>query len=387
MSEYIFEYRGQVHVFPKDDEDKDKYIVFACAKNEDPYIREWVSHYEKLGFDKVIIADNNDSPDSLQEILRDKIDDGFVQIFPCNGIEQFQLYIYNMFLAEGNYKWCAYFDCDEFLELNVHADIKSFLEGVKEHCVLINWVVFGSNGVQTHEEGDVQDRFKVPVNPVAFFKENYYVKPIIRGGEYHGEYLNSTHCPSNETSINIGGYYKVDYSSHVYCPPRYKYAYIKHYYTKSFDEWMANKVRRGWPDEMPKILRASNYFIVDKNPEFPDIRYYNGLFIDNNEFSEKKFKEKYDDMMNTYELVELRSTTHNVYSIILHAFAMMKFYTNHIIAINSEDIDDCTFANLLEYAMITGNRVCFAFSKDDIYKAFWNKTTWNKKLYYFIDCQ
>lgn len=387
MNKYVFEYSGNTYIFDKDEADKDKYIVFSCAKNEDEYILEFVEHYLSLGFDKVIIADNNDDQTIVSGILKDYIDKKQVQIFNCCGIEKFQIYLYNMFLKEGNYKWCAYFDCDEFLELNVHRDIKEFLNGIDEHCVLIHWVVFGSNGIERKEEGKVQDRFKIPASPVPFFKENYYVKPIIRGGEYNGERLTNTHCPSFETSINIGGYFKTSVTSHVYCPPRYKYAYIKHYYTKSFDEWMSTKVKRGWPDEMPKILRASNYFIVDKNPDYPENRYINGFFIDNNDFSEKKFRESYDEIMGTYEMIELFSSYQNVYSIILHAFALMKYYTNHVIVIKEGSIDDCTFGNLLEYAMRTGNKVCFAFNDEDVKMAFWNRTTWNKRLYYYIDCR
>ena len=386
MSQYIFEHEGVKYYFKKDESDKDKCIVFACAKNEDEYIVEWVEHYKKLGFDKIIIADNNDSPASLKEILSEYIESGFVQIFPCNGLKRFQLYIYNMYLKEGNYIWCAYFDCDEFLELTVHKDIKDFLSGIKENTVVINWVIFGSNGKINKENLPVQERFKVPANPVPLFKENFYVKPIVRGGEHRGEYMTNSHCPFGTDSINIGGYCPVNFPSIVYTPPRYKYAYIKHYYTKSFNEWMSNKVKRGWPDEMLDILKPSNYFIVDKNPEFQIDKYTNGFFIDNNEFSEKEFHEKYDATMNTYEMIELLSTDNNVYSLVLHAFSFMRYYTNHLIVIKNENIDDCTFGNMLEYALITGNRVCFAFDDSDVEKAFVNKTTWNKKLFYYMNC-
>lgn len=387
MGNYVFDFNGTAHLFSRDDADKDKYIVFACAKNEDSYIREWAEHYLNLGFDKIIIADNNDSPESLREILADFISNGTVQIFECNGLKKFQLYIYNMYLKEGNYKWCAYFDCDEFLELNIHHDIKEFLSGIEEHCVLINWIIFGSNGEIHKRDGKVQDRFKNPVAPIPFFKENFYVKPIIRGGEYHGEYLSNTHCPSYDYSLNHGGYCKVGYGSHVYYPPRYKYAYIKHYYTKSFDEWMSNKTKRGWPDEMFDILKPSNYFIIDKNPEFQIEKYTNGFFVDNNEFTEKKIHEKFDDVMSQYEMIELRASTNNIYALTLHLYSLMNCYKNHIFVIRNECVDDAMFGNFIEEAFRTENKVCFAFNDNDVNMAFWNTTTWNKMNYYYFDCQ
>ena len=60
-------------------EDLDKYIVLTFAKNEDRYIVEFVEHYLKLGFDKIIIVDNNDQP-TLENILSEFIKQGTVEL-------------------------------------------------------------------------------------------------------------------------------------------------------------------------------------------------------------------------------------------------------------------------------------------------------------------
>lgn len=386
MAYYNFEYSGQTFQFEKDESDSEKVIVFACAKNEDDYINEWVEHYLNLGFDKIIIADNNDSPEPLRNLLSKWINNGQVQIFECNGLKKFQLYIYNMFLHEGNYKWCAYFDCDEFLELNSHASIKGFLSGIEEDCVLINWMVFGSNGNIHKGNGLLKERFKCPVSPVSFFKENFYVKPIIRGGS-NNMYLTNTHCPLYCDKMNIGGYYTVDYSRHVYSPVRYKYAYIRHYYTKSFDEWVSNKVKRGWPDEMFDILKPSNYFIADKNVDFEIDKFINGFFVDNNSLTEQSIKEMYDDIMGKYEMIHLFSSSRNIYGIFIQLFSLMRYYTDHLFVVSGEYIDDSTFALMLWYGMLTGNRVAFSFDQSDLERIFFEKTTWNKNLFYYINCE
>lgn len=388
MAYYEFNYGGNTYHFKKDESDKDKYIVFACAKNEDDYIEEWVNHYLSLGFDKVIIADNNDSPESLRTTLSKYISDGTVQIFECNGLKKFQLYIYNMFLKEGNYKWCAYFDCDEFLELNVHKDIKDFLANIMEECVLINWVVFGSNSKANKEDLPVQERFKEPVSPLPFFKENFYVKPIILGGRDRGFHMNNTHCPLGERKMfNLGGYYLTSLSSHVYYPQRCKYAYIKHYYTKSFEEWMANKVKRGWPDEMFDVLKPSNYFIVDQNNRPIIEKFINGFFVDNNEFTRERIGELFGQEMEKYQVIVLKSSDDNFYSLTLHLYAFMTYYTDHIFVIDVKNVDDSLFNSFLEYAIITGNKLAYAFSELDISRVLWNKATWNKSLYYYVDLQ
>lgn len=383
---YEFIYQGNTYYFQKDESDKDKIILFACAKNEDSYIKEWVEHHLKIGFDKIIIADNNDSPESLRNILNEYISDGLVQIFECCGLKKFQLYIYNMYLNEANYKWCAYFDCDEFLELTTHENIKDFLNGIKEKCVLLNWVVYGPDGNIHKIDEPLSVRFKTPVIPIPFFKENFYVKPIL-SGELTGAYLTNTHCPSYISDINIGGYIHVENTSHVYYPPRYKYGFIRHFYTKSFDEWMTNKIQRGWPDEMFDVLKPQNIFIVDKNPDFQIEKYTNGFFVDNNSFSSEYIHNEYDDIMNKYEMIHLYSSTKNAYAIVIHVFTLMREYSGHIFVLSDDFIDDTLYAHILSYAMITGNRLAFSFNDGDKFKILGNKTNWNNHLYYYMDCQ
>ena len=35
-------------------------VVCAMAKNEHLYIKDWVNHYLRIGFDKIYIYDNDD---------------------------------------------------------------------------------------------------------------------------------------------------------------------------------------------------------------------------------------------------------------------------------------------------------------------------------------
>ena len=114
---------GNERWFRKDINDRNKYLVVTCAKNENEYIREWIQHYLNLNFDKIIICDNNDD-ESLLGVISDYIEQGVVEVFDCRGLGSFQVQFYSMFCAEGNYEWCGYFDCDEFLELNAYSDIK-----------------------------------------------------------------------------------------------------------------------------------------------------------------------------------------------------------------------------------------------------------------------
>lgn len=363
--QYKFDYLGNTYFFDKDEADKDKYIVFACAKNEDDYIREWVDHNLNIGFDKIIIADNNDDNTKLPSILSGYIENGTVQIFDCHGIQKLQLYIYTMFLKESNYKWCAYFDCDEFLELSQHSSVKDFLKNIQEDCVLINWVVFGGGGKYLKEDGKLSERFTEPVRPLSLFKENFYVKPIVRSGKTFKRF-STTHSPDPKyvPIYNLGGYEHVRHQSHVYAPPRYKYAYIRHYYTKSFEEWLENKVKRGWPDEMPDLLKAENYFILENKSEFEIDKYIKGLFVDNNAMETNKGD--LEEAVNSHRVIVMKSTVKNPYALILESFFIMKNFKDKIIVFKGDYVDDSLYSAFLEYGLMTGNHVAFVFNDMEI---------------------
>ena len=381
--QYKFEYQGNTYLFDKDESDKDKYVVFSCAKNEEDYIIEWVEHNLSIGFDKVIIADNNDDNVKLPSLLSKYVEDGTVQIFDCHGLKGIQLYIYDMFLAESNYRWCAYFDCDEFLELSQHASVKDFLATIKEDCVLINWLVFGGCGNLLKKEGTLKERFKEPVYPSCIFKENFYVKPIVRSGStFIGFRHTHSPIPKYLPLFNLGGYCHVRNQSHVYSPPRYKYAYIRHYYTKSFEEWLQNKVKRGWPDEMPDLLKAENYFILDNGDEFKIDKYIKGLFVDNTAMDTNK--EDLARQIGDNRIVLLKSTERNTYALILEAFFIMKNFTGKVIVFEGDYVDDAMYAAFVEYGVRTGNDVAYIF-KDEEFRNILKKYN-GGSTFYWINC-
>jgi hypothetical protein len=376
-------------LLPMHVEDKDKYLVLTCAKNEDKYLVEFVEHYLKLGFDKVIIADNNDEP-TIEVILDKFIKKGQVEIYDFRGVSYFQVQLYRLFANKGNYKWCAYFDADEFLEIGSFNNIKEFLEPIKENCVLFHWLNFGSNGEKHYKKGSLQERFRLPVSPILYFKENCFVKSIVRGGDYwKGCHFNGSHLPyfekEKEKNIyNSGGYETKTGHLHCFYPIRYKYAYLKHYYTKSFDEWLT-KSNRGWPDGTPN-LRTSTFFGFENIVpfDFDKIKYAafgdSSDYYDNITRESKFFKETTDD----YSVIHFVNESKLVYSLIVTLTSVMKVTTDHTYIVSDEHIDDILYGMLLECAYHTGNRLLFCKNHDDVYRAFLKYKKEGEDNYYII---
>lgn len=85
------------------------------AKNEAPYIEEWINFHHKQGVSHFIIYDN-DSTDNFHEVLKPYIDSGLVTYKLLSGKAR-QLDAYNMALHDygRKFKYMAMIDADEFM--------------------------------------------------------------------------------------------------------------------------------------------------------------------------------------------------------------------------------------------------------------------------------
>lgn len=135
--------------------------VLAIIKNEGPYLREWIEFHKMMGVDKFFIYDN-ESNDNTKEILEPYIKSGLVEYTYFPG-QKMQLPAYNDWLQKHKFdvKWLAIIDLDEFIVPKKHNSIKEYLAGLDRGVsqVLINWLMFGSNGHKTKPDGLVIESY------------------------------------------------------------------------------------------------------------------------------------------------------------------------------------------------------------------------------------
>lgn len=368
MSEYYFKHCGLS--FPKDENDKYRYVVIACAKNEEDYIVEWIEHYLGLGFDKLFIVDNNDKGNErLPNTIEKYVKEGKVQIFDCRGVNAVQVGLYADFCAEANFKWCAFYDCDEFLEIGSYRSIKSYLKQFNGYDVVsLNWLCFGPNKQIKQTEGKVQERFKKPISPILYFKENGFIKSIVRGNKekFKDCFFNGSHLPVNcpDAEYTIAGYYEPFDTSQYFWMPRYKNGYIKHYYTKSFEEWI-KKAGRGWPDGTD-TLNLKKYFIYDEQYEIPIEFTKNSVFNKDEYSTYNHFKKE----IEAYDVIQFSTDGEFMYAYLGGALDVMEHTTDHTFIIGTNAVDDGAFCLLLEMAYKTGNRVVFAKNQSEVWETY-----------------
>ena len=243
-------------------EEKMKVCLCSIGKEENLYIKEFVSHYKKIGYTNIFIYDNNDiNGEKFEEVLQNEINEGFVSIINFRGYHNYQLKAYYDCYENNNHKcnWLSFFDMDEFLEINPpNLTVQEFLSNDRfNKClnVKINWVFYyNDRDILYYEDKPVQERFKN-------FTESKHIKSTVRGNLSYN-YWNNAKNPhtslNNITACSSSGLF-IDPNSPFNEPPDITNARIKHYHKKSFEEYCI-KIKRTKPLYSQNTIMKSRQF-------------------------------------------------------------------------------------------------------------------------------
>lgn len=231
-----------------------KTAVVAIARLEGRYLAEWIDHYLGLGFDKVIICDNNhdedgediglmfkDNPNVIAEDYRNKVG--------------YQMRCYTeMYLKYGKeYDALMYVDIDEYLVLHKHKNISEFLESFPTDWqqILINWSCYNDNNLVHYDPRPLMERFTEPIPygkciQYSNISEDMHVKCIVRGGLPHVTFYSNPHVATNPLLTYHASGYRC--STAPWQPIDWDVAQINHYVCKTIEEYCTNKLRRGSGD-------------------------------------------------------------------------------------------------------------------------------------------
>lgn len=230
-------------------------VICVIAKNEELYIHEWIQYHLKLGFDHIYIYDNDERfpLKPLECMYPAKVT---VIYYPgrCLQLRSYYAFVYNYCYQ---HTWAAFIDVDEFIVLKKHDTIKDLLrEKCTSGALVLNWVLFGSNGHENYEKRPVLERFTKREKGV-----NIHTKWIVKlidldnmitphfGKLLHGKALDPNGVEVTE-SLHYHGTDEV--------------AAIYHYFTKSKQEFLYKCIRgRADIPEMREFIR--DFEVHDKN--------------------------------------------------------------------------------------------------------------------------
>jgi hypothetical protein len=159
----------------------DRYLaISAIFKDEAPYLREWVEFHLRQGVEHLYLYDNGSSDDGA-EILRPFVDQGLVTLidWPISFARRGQARAASDALerARGVYSWLSFIDIDEFL-FSPNAPLTEVLgEFENEVGVEVNWVCYGSSGLEKAPTAGVLASFlyRAPIS----WKRNRQFKSIV----------------------------------------------------------------------------------------------------------------------------------------------------------------------------------------------------------------
>lgn len=232
--------------------------IFTVIKNEQEYLDEFISYHLDLGVNHIFIFEDVDS-ETHSEITdkypSDKVTLNSITILPTddnNHIHNWKESRQRIYNQEGiwwiknnyNYDWCFAIDCDEYITLsNNNETIQTVLSLYSDYdAVILQWQNYNANG--------------------HVYKPNYKEKGIIDTyTQKCNRSINDAICKSTKLMYRLKNFKKHNFLGTHLCSDLCKWCktdftkeinnfvydniYIRHYITKSWEEYVWKLKIRG----------------------------------------------------------------------------------------------------------------------------------------------
>jgi hypothetical protein len=226
--------------------------LVAIGRRENQYASEWVRHHLAVGFSHIYIYDNNhDGEEHFESVLSGFIGDGKVTVINFRNREKAQRPAYNDAYQRfsAGYDWIAFFDFDEFLCFGnqpssiIHqpSAINHQLSTIPSRydVVMIPWLMMTDNGLIRNDHRPLMERFTE-----STARGGGQGKCIVRGGIDGLRFTNSVHVPY-EPVLCCCTPKGEPTAQKRHQPQDTSVVYLKHFSTKTIEEWLSNKMQKG----------------------------------------------------------------------------------------------------------------------------------------------
>jgi hypothetical protein len=250
--------------------------IAAIVKDEASSLLEWVAFHRVMGAHHFFLADN-ESTDGTTELLQRLESLGIVTRFafptPINGNAQMPAYSLLLEHARGACDVVAFIDADEFMLPT--DDAPSLLPFLERHfsdpdvsAVGLNWANFGSSHELFAGEGLVIDRFTCRAK--RLFGVHHHIKTMARPeriiemvNPHYAKLKSGRYLYSNGNDIDDHPRHGRGLTRHI----SWSGARINHYATKSLEEFLLGKSRRGSATKKSRVKHKSYFIRHDRNEE------------------------------------------------------------------------------------------------------------------------
>lgn len=230
-----------------------KIAIVAIARDEKPFIDEWLLYHRFIGADHFFVYDDDPTP-CLQKFLQPHAKyTTLIQWYNPKFQRNQQIEAYRDALRShlADYHWVAFIDVDEFIVLEKHKNLKEFLASLNNiSAVSLNWRRFGHNGHYEDPRGLVTSEL---------------TRRLLRPCSNRSKCI--TQCDAIANIANV---------HHCELKPEHSSttantAHINHYMCRSFTKWMSRPERgdahdpRSKPDNVWKHTKEGclRRFVTD----------------------------------------------------------------------------------------------------------------------------
>ena len=245
-----------------------KVSICLLIKDENKYIKEWISHHINIGIDHFYIYDNGSAVPISKTVL-ESFDDGLFTFIDWSGLhDSMQIEAYNHCIKNFGHEseWIAFIDTDEF----IHWSSEDVLDKYSQFdSIRIEWVLYNANGLLKYDDRPVQERF---TRSLKYNKLGYQYKSIVHPSKVNRMDVHDADTCNVTTADDI---------------------VLNHYYTRSLEEWEE------------KIIRGScGPFCLRRYDEFFE---YNPDLI---EYKDENFMLKHQQYQKPFQSFDVRIMAH-----------------------------------------------------------------------------
>jgi glycosyltransferase involved in cell wall biosynthesis len=274
--------------------------LVAIAKNEERYMTEWIAFHLAVGFDRIVIYDN-ESEDGTSEIVRRiaKRDKRVTALSWSSGtVTSPQISAYENALGMIETPWLMFMDIDEFIVPFGFRDFRSYLQTIPSDVssVHINWRGFGSSN--RHDSGyDLVTRAFNRCSDRAW-ENNHHFKSLGRTNLVESVHVHDIQTRAGRRVLSNFQEFET-FNRGISDRVVHEGIQINHYQCKTFTEFQA-RMRRG------------NAFFHPSHPEWHrDDSFARFTVLDRNECEDVSIRQFDADVDSAITRIKVAPTTHS----------------------------------------------------------------------------
>lgn len=219
--------------------------ICTCIKDEHPYLKEWIEWHLDRGFSHIYLYEDNGSKphDEIVRLFPEAVTLRSINVVRDEPItverRQMQMYTYSMGTLSTEYEWIAFIDADEYVDFEEGWNLERLLKEHEDYpAIMLSWMLYSASGRITKPQGGVIESYPkadVDMDYCGIWCDTEWTfKSIVNTKKYKG--FKNIHWAKG--AVNMNGSIEKE-------PKVFKKAWIRHYYTKSWEEWVWRIMERG----------------------------------------------------------------------------------------------------------------------------------------------